>query len=97
MKMVQETGYGRDVNPEVEVEVTVRPQQGMEGQASHRDHHATNGALRGTVMRDRGVLGGERGVPTLDGRVAAWVRGHGVATNPWHAARSKEGSWAKYT
>ena len=71
MKMVPEAGYGRDMNPEVEVEVTVWLQQGMEGQASQRNHHATNGTLRGTVMRNRGVLGGKRGVSPLHGRVAA--------------------------
>ena len=97
MKMVPETGYGRDMNPEVEVEVTVRLQQGMEGQASQRNHHATNGTLRGTVMRNRGVLGGKRGVSPLHGRVAARARGHRVGTNPWHAARSEEGSWANYS
>ena len=71
MKMVPETRYGRYMNPEVEVEVAVRLQQGMEGQASQRDHHATNRTLRGTVMRERGVLGGKRGVFPLHGRVAA--------------------------
>ena len=86
MKMVPETGYGRDKNPEVEVEVPVRLQQGMEGQASQRNHHATNGTLRGTVMRNRGVLGWERGVSPLLGWVAARARGYRVGTNPRHAS-----------
>ena len=96
MKMVPEAWYGRDMNPKVEVEVTVRLQQGMEGQASQRNHHATNGTLRGTVMGNRGVLGGKRGVSPLHGWVAAGARGHRVGTNPWHAARSEEGSRANY-
>ena len=86
MKMVPETGYGRDKNPEVEVEVPVRLQQGMEGQVLQRNHHATNGTLRGTVMRNRGVLGWKRGVSPLHGRVAARARGHRVGTNPWHVS-----------
>ena len=96
MKMVPEAWYGRNMNPKVDVEVTVRLQQGMEGQASQRNHHATNGTLCGTVMGNRGVLGRKSGVSPLHGWVAARGRGHRVGTNPWHASRNEEGSRLNY-
>ena len=96
MKMVPETGYGRDKNPEVEVEVPVRLQQGMEGQASQRNHHATNGTLRGTVMRNRGVLVGSVVCPRSSAGSQPEHEGTGsVRTRGMR--RSEEGSWANYS